>query len=341
MWCVLATTILQQSVGAAAPPPEGMVWIPPSEFVMGSDASYARPDERPAHRVRVDGFWMDVTEVTNAQFRKFVDATKYKTVAERAIDWEVLRKQCPPGTPKPPDEMLQPGSLVFTPPSQAVRLDNPGQWWQWVTGASWQHPEGPSSNLDGKADHPVVHIAFEDALAYCAWAKKRLPTEAQWECAARGGLLGKQFTWGDEALEAKRANIWQGEFPQKNTMEDGYARTAPVKQYAPNAFGLFDMAGNVWEWTSDLYRADSYARQVAQAGPTGVTVNPTGPNDSADPRNPDAPESRVHRGGSYLCHASYCSSYRPSARMSCTPDTGLQHLGFRCVQNAPAPASSR
>ncbi len=338
MWSALVIAIMQQA--AALEAPEGMVWIPSSEFMMGSDADYARADERPAHRVRVDGFWMDVTEVTNAQFLKFVEATQYKTVAERAVDWESLRKQCPPGTPKPPDELLQPGSLVFTPPSQAVRLDNPGQWWQWVNGANWRHPEGPASDLVGKLQHPVVHVAYEDVLAYCVWSHKRLPTEAEWECAARGGLSQKQFVWGDEALDAKRANVWQGEFPHANSQEDGYPRTSPVKSYGANAFGLFDMAGNVWEWTSDLYRADTYAQQVASTDASKVVINPIGPSKSVDPRNPEAPESRVHRGGSYLCHASYCSSYRPSARMSCTPDTGLEHLGFRCVQDAPVPVKA-
>lgn len=336
MWYIALLSLLQQAPLTAPPAPEGMVWIPTSDFLMGSDAVYARPDERPVHRVHVDGFWMDATEVTNAQFAKFVDATHYKTVAERAVDWEAMKKQCPPGTPKPPDAMLEPGSLVFTPPTQAVALNNPGQWWQWVNGADWKHPEGPTSSIEGKSEYPVVQVSYEDAIAYCKWAEKRLPTEAEWECAARGGLAQKQFVWGDEALDAKRANIWQGEFPHKNTMEDGFARTASVKSYAANGFGLYDMGGNVWEWTSDLYRPDTYAMQVAEAGANVTIVNPRGPIKSVDPRNPDAPESRVHRGGSYLCHASYCSSYRPSARMACAPDTGLQHLGFRCVRTAKA-----
>ena len=333
---MLMSTMLSCALLLLLEPPaalDGMVWIEGSEFLMGSDLPSARPDERPVHRVRLDGFWMATTEVTNAQFAKFVDATKYKTVAERAVDWEELKKQCPPGTPKPAAEMLQPGALVFTPPTQAVRLNNPGQWWQWVNGADWKHPEGPTSNIETRSNHPVVQISFEDALAYCAWAGKRLPTEAEWDFAARGGLVQKEFVWGLEPIDAKRANTWQGDFPHKNTEEDGFVRSAPVKSYPANGYGLFDMGGNVWEWTSDLYRMDAYARDVASAGAGVTIVNPKGPTKSADPRNPDAPETRVHRGGSFLCHASYCSSYRPSARMSCAPDTGLGHLGFRCVKS--------
>ncbi|MBY0114155.1 MAG: formylglycine-generating enzyme family protein [Phycisphaerales bacterium] len=313
--------------------PDGMVWIPGGEFQMGSTDPLARPDEAPVHRVRVDGFWIDQTEVTNAQFAAFVAATNYKTVAERAVDWDELKKQVPPGTPKPPEEMLQPGSLVFTPPDHAVDTRDNSQWWAWTTGANWRHPEGPGSSIDGKDQHPVVHIAYEDALAYCAWAKKSLPTEAEWEFAARGGLAAKRNAWGDEPIDASRANTWQGHFPDRNTDEDGYSRTAPVKSYPPNGFGLYDMAGNVWEWCSDLYRPDTYARQLmAAGGKDAVIVNPSGPEKSLDPRNPNAPESRVHRGGSYLCNDSYCASYRPSARMAAPPDTGMQHLGFRCVR---------
>ena len=318
-------------------PPVGMVWIPGGEFSMGSDASDARPDERPPHRVRVHGFWMDATEVTNAQFEAFVNATGYRTLAELPVDWEELRKQVPPGTPKPPDEALQPGSLVFAPPDRPVPLDDAGAWWTWTKGADWRHPEGPRSSIEGKADHPVVHVALADAEAYCRWAGKRLPTEAEWEFAARGGLAGKPFSWGDAPVDGTRANTWQGHFPDVNTKDDGFERTAPVRSYAPNGYGLYDTAGNVWEWCSDRYRADTYAEQVAAAGTGGVTIDPRGPEEALDPRNPDAPDSRVQRGGSYLCHASYCSSYRVSARMSCTPDTGAEHVGFRCVKDAPAP----
>jgi len=323
--------------------PAGMVWIPGGEFTMGSTDPLARPDESPLHRVRVDGFWMDVTEVTNAQFAEFVKATGYKTVAERPVDWEELKKQLPEGTPRPDEKMLLPGSLVFTPPDQPVDLRAYEQWWSWTTGASWRHPQGPGSSIDGKDNHPVVHIAYEDAVAYCNWAGKSLPTEAQWEFAARGGLDHTINVWGNEPVDAKRANIWQGHFPDKNTAEDGFALAAPVKSFPPNAFGLYDMAGNVWEWCSDLYRPDTYARRMLeldQAGKKGadrVIANPTGPARSYDPRNPDSPESRVHRGGSFLCNDSYCASYRPSARMAAPPDTGLQHLGFRCVMS-PAQA---
>jgi sulfatase modifying factor 1 len=320
--------------------PPGMVWIPGGEFMMGSTDPLARPDEAPVHRVRVDGFWMDVTEVTNAQFAEFVKATGYKTVAERPVDWEELKKQLPEGTPRPADEMLLPGSLVFTPPDHPVDLRAYEQWWAWTTGANWRHPEGPASSIEGKDRYPVVHIAYEDAVAYCAWAGKSLPTEAQWEFAARGGLDGKVNVWGDEPVDARRCNIWQGHFPDSNTAEDGFTRAAPVGSFPANGFGLHDMAGNVWEWCSDLYRPDTYARDVLTAGQGVVINNPRGPAKSLDPRNPDAPESRVHRGGSFLCNDSYCASYRPSARMACPPDTGLQHLGFRCVLNRPpnAPA---
>ena len=315
--------------------PPGMVWIPGGEFTMGGADPLARPDESPRHRVRVDGFWMDQTEVTNAQFRRFVEATGYTTTAERAVDWEELRKQAPPGTPRPPDEALRPGSLVFTPPDRPVGLGNPGQWGTWTAGASWRHPEGPRSSIDGQDDHPVVHVSHEDAAAYCQWAGKRLPTEAEWEYAARGGLEGKINCWGDEPVSPGRANIWQGRFPDQNTLDDGYARTAPVGSYPPNGYGLRDMAGNVWEWCSDRYRGDEYARRARDAGESGVIVNPRGPI------TPPAPTDRyVHRGGSYLCNDSYCASYRPSARMSATPDTSLQHLGFRCVQPGPPPADS-
>ena len=279
--------------------PRGMVLIPAGEFMMGSDGPDARPNEAPVRRVKVDAFLMDRTEVTNAQFAEFVKETGYVTVAERPVDWEVIRQQVPPGTPKPPDEMLQPGALVFTPPDAPVPLNDPSRWWTWTAGACWRRPEGPGSDIAARMDHPAVHIAFDDAVAYAKWAGKRLPTEAEWERAARGGLEGKRFVWGDEPLDATRCNVWQGDFPWRNTAEDGFVRTAPAGTYPPNGFGLVDMAGNVWEWCSDEF----------------------------------APGERVHRGGSYLCNPSYCSSYRPSARMGCTPDTGLGHLGFRCVRD--------
>lgn len=309
----------------------GMVWIPGGEFTMGSTDALARPDEAPTHRVRVDGFWIDVTEVTNAQFRAFAEATGYETVAERPVDWEQLRKQLPPDTAKPPAEALQPGSLVYTPPNHPVDLNGYAAWWSWTTGANWRHPSGPDSSIEGMDNYPVVHISFEDAGAYCKWAGKRLPTEAEWEFAARGGLDGKVNAWGDEPVNPARANIWTGDFPHRNTKEDGFERAAPVKSFPPNGYGLHDMAGNVWEWCADLYRPDTYERRVAEAGNDKLTINPKGPSKSLDPRNPDAPQSYIHRGGSFLCNDSYCASYRPSARMAAPPDTGLQHLGFRCV----------
>ena len=324
---------------------KGMVWIPGGEFRMGSTDPLARADEQPVHRVRVRGFWMDATEVTNAQFRTFVEATGYKTVAERPIDWEELKKQVPEGTPKPPDEMLVPGSLVFTQP----RADDPAadftSWWSWTPGACWRHPQGPASSIEGRDDHPVVHIAHDDARAYCAWAGKRLATEAEWEFAARGGLDGKVNVWGDQSVDpgagnAWRCNIWQGEFPRTNLAFDGSVRTAPARTYPPNGYGLYDMAGNVWEWCADLYDARAYAERVKGLEPGAAVVDPKGPATSRDPRNAHAPESRVHRGGSFLCNDSYCASYRPSARMAAPPDTALEHLGFRCVMDAPAPRTA-
>ena len=331
--------ILAAIVGCGDAPPgpdpyRGMVKIPGGTFTMGSADQHARADEGPPHLVRVDSFWIETTEVTNAQYRKFVEATGYVTVAERPIDWEAMRRDLPPGTPKPADELLQPGSLVFVPPSDPVELHRFDLWWQWTPGASWQHPEGPGSSIEGRLNHPVVHIAFEDAEAYAKWAGKRLPTEAEWEFAARGGLAEKPFVWGDEPVEASRANIWQGSFPDRDTGEDGFRGTAPVGQFAKNGYGLFDMAGNVWEWCSDLYHPDAYRRRVAALRSGELVTNPTGPKNSYDPDTPTAQTTRVQRGGSFLCHVSYCASYRPSARMSGAPDSGASHVGFRCAIDA-------
>ena len=313
---------------SAAPP--GMVWVPGGEFTMGTDSDLGWPDEKPAHRVRVDGFWMDVTEVTNAQFRDFVEATGYVTTAEKPPVLEELKRQMPPGMSPLSPEKLVPGSLVFRPTKGPVDLRDYSQWWHWTPGASWRRPEGPDSNLDGRENHPVVHVSWDDAVAYARWAGKRLPTEAEWEFAARGGLDGKPYVWGDEPFNPKKpqANIWQGEFPYHNTAEDGYERTAPVKSYPPNGYGLYDMAGNVWEWCADWYDLDLYRRRAGR----GVVVNPTGPERSADPTRPFTPQ-RVQRGGSFLCNDSYCSRYRPGARHGCSPDTGMSHVGFRCVQS--------
>jgi len=331
----------KQEVGlpAAAPSdtPPCMAWVPGGLFTMGTRGEQALASERPAHRVRVDGFWMDATEVTNSQFAQFVKATGYVTVAERPADWEEIKKQVPPGTPKPPPEMLAPGSLVFTPPDQAVPLGNHAVWWKWTPGASWRHPEGSGSSIDHRQDHPVVQVSWDDAVAYAEWAGKRLPTEAEWEFAARGGLEGKRYTWGDNKPTSKhsRANIWHGEFPHRNTKDDGFYRTAPVKTFEPNGYGLYDTAGNVWEWCSDWYRADAYAIRVRQLGAGSIAENPASPDRPWDPREPRSP-SRVNRGGSFLCHISYCESYRPGARRGTAADTGMSHLGFRCVMTKQA-----
>lgn len=320
--------------------PPGMVWVPAGEFEMGWDGAGGRFDERPAHRVRLDGFWIDRTEVTNAQFRAFVDSTGYVTTAERVPDWEALASQLPPGTPRPPEDQLVPGALVFRPPSDQADLRDASQWWAWTPGASWRRPSGPNSSLAGKESHPVIHVSWEDARAYATWAGKRLPTEAEWERAARLGQDGARFIWGDDFRpnDQHMANIWQGEFPHRNTAADKYSGTAPVGSFPPNALGLYDMAGNVWEWTNDQFRPDTYAVRTKTLKPGAYCVNPTGPTTTADPRHPYAPDSRVQKGGSFLCHASYCESYRPSAKMATPPDTGMSHLGFRCVADLPPPA---
>ena len=307
---------------------EGMVRIPGGEFAMGTDDAAGWADEKPAHRVRVAGFWMDQAEVTNAQFRAFVEATGFVTTAERKPDWEEMRKQLPPGTPKPPESKLVAGSMVFVPPAGKVNLKDFSKWWQWTPGACWKHPEGPGSTLDGKDDHPVVHVSWDDATAFAKWAGKRLPTEAEWEFAARGGLDGRPYVWGDEPPDATRANLWQGEFPHRNTKADGYEGTAPVKTYPANGYGLHDMAGNVWEWCADWYQRDLYERRAGK----GVIADPRGPDSSLDKARPFTPQ-RVQKGGSFLCNDSYCSRYRPSARHGCSPDTGMSHVGFRCVRS--------
>jgi sulfatase modifying factor 1 len=318
--------------GWNAPPatPPGMVWIPGGEFTMGTDADIGWPDEKPAHRVRVDAFWMDETEVTNAQFRAFVAATDYVTTAEKPPVLEEIMRQTPPGTAPPAKEMLVPGSSVFRPTKGPVDTRDFSQWWHWTPGASWRHPEGPASDLDGREEHPVVHVSWDDAVAYAQSAGKRLPTEAEWEFAARGDLDGKLYVWGDEPFneETPQCNIWQGEFPYHNTVKDGFERTAPAKSFAPNGYGLYDMAGNVWEWCSDWYQRDLYRQRAGR----GVVFNPRGPDHSIDFQQPLVPQ-RVQRGGSFLCNDSYCSRYRPSARHGCSPDTGMSHVGFRCVRS--------
>ena len=304
--------------------PPGMVWVEGGEFSMGSDAF---PDAQPIHRVAVEGFWIDSTEVTNAQFARFVAATGYVTLAERAPRAEDY--------PSAPPENLVAGSVVFTPPGRDVPLDNHYQWWAYVHGADWRHPEGPVTDLDGKADHPVVHVAYEDVEAYALWADKRIPTEAEWEFAARGGLDAKPYTWGDEFQPGGKfmANTFQGNFPNENTVADGYATTSPVRAFPPNDYGLYGMAGNVWEWVADWYRPDTYATRAAM----GVVVhNPTGPAASFDPTEPGVAK-RVHKGGSFLCTDQYCARYMPGGRGRGVSDTGTNHLGFRLVEDASSP----
>ncbi len=320
------TTYAVVALTKTAPP--GMLWIPGGDFTMGTDSDLGWADEKPAHRVRVDGFWMDVTDVTNAQFRAFVEATGYVTTAEKPPDIAEIMKQVAPGTPPPSGDQIRAGSLVFTPTSGPVSLKDFSQWWKWTPGADWRHPEGPDSNIDVLDDHPVVHVSWFDAVAYAKWAGKRLPTEAEWEFAARGGLDNKPYVWGDDKpTDANmHANLWQGPFPYKNTAADGFERTSPVKAFPPNGYGLYDMSGNVWQWCSDWYQADLYRHRAGK----GVIVNSTGPEKSFDPRQPYSP-LRTQKGGSFLCNDAYCTRYRPSARHGCTPDTGMSHMGFRCV----------
>ena len=309
--------------------PQGMIWIPGGEFSMGANdppdmddvGMKATTDGRPIHRVYVDGFFMDKTDVTNGEFAKFVKATGYVTVAERKPRQEDY--------PNAPPENLVAGSVVFSPPDHPVPLNDHFQWWSYVRGADWRHPEGPSSNIKGKDAYPVVQVAYEDAAAFAKWAGKRLPTEAEWEFAARGGLSGKPFAWGDEFRPNGKwmANTHQGHFPNHDTGEDGYVGIAPVAQYPANQYGLYDMAGNVWQWTSDWYRPDYY-KQLAETG--SVARNPQGPETSFDPAEPREPK-KVHRGGSYLCTDQYCSRYIVGTRGKGEVSTGTNHLGFRCV----------
>ena len=308
----------------------GMVLIPAGKYTMGANNTGAYENEYPSFKVKTSSFWIDVHEVTNKQFSDFVESTGYITVAERAIDWGQMRKTLPPGTPKPPDSLLFPGSLVFKKASAPVGLSDETQWWEWKIGANWRHPEGPESSITNKLNHPVVHVSWEDAMAYSNWAGKRLPTEAEWEHAARGGLNNPIYPWGNTpaSQSSDKANFWQGIFPYKNTADDGYINAAPVKSYPPNNYGLYDMAGNVWEWCSDYYRADAYGLNSQDK----YITNPKGPEKSFDPLEPYS-QKRVIRGGSFLCNDIYCSGYRVSRRMSSSQDTGLSHTGFRCVKD--------
>lgn len=307
-WADLAMT------GARSILTEGMVWIPGGQFVMGHREYH---DAQPLHLVHVDGFWIDRTEVTNAQFARFVRATRYITVAERNPEAKDI--------PGAPPESLVAGSIVFSPPAGEVSLDRPLSWWKYLPRANWRQPEGPGSSIQGRENHPVVHVCWFDAVAYARWAGKRLPTEAEWEFAARGGLEQKKYVWGNELLPEGRwqANIWQGKFPHQNTRLDGYERTAPVGSFPANGYGLYDMAGNVWEWCADLYHVDYYAESPVR--------NPTGPETSYDPLEPNIAK-RVQRGGSFMCSDLYCVRYQPGTRGKGAMDSGAVHIGFRCVR---------
>jgi formylglycine-generating enzyme len=325
-------TVVNRS-SAPEPTPEGMAWIPGGEFSMGANdppemddvGMKATLDARPIHRVYVDGFYMDKTDITNAEFAKFVKATAYVTVAERKPKAEDF--------PGAPPENLVAGSVVFAAPDHPVPLNNYYQWWTYIPGANWHHPLGPESNIKGKDNYPVVQIAYEDAQAYAKWAGKRLPTEAEWEFAARGGLAGKPFVWGDKFRPNGKwmANTHQGHFPDKDAGEDGYVGIAPVAKFPANPYGLYDMAGNVWQWTSDWYRPDYY-RQLATGG--SIARNPQGPDSAYDPSEPSQPK-KVQRGGSFLCTDQYCSRYIVGTRGKGEVSTGTNHLGFRCVKDVP------
>ncbi len=302
--------------------PANMVWIAGGTFWMGCEGC-GMPDALPAHRVSVEGFWMDQTPVTNTDFEQFVNATGYLTVAERQPD--------PKDFPGVPPDKLVPGSAVFHATSHPVSFDDPLQWWHYMAGASWNHPEGPGSDIRDRLDHPVVHIAFEDALAYAQWGGKRLPTEAEFEFAARGGLDRNLYSWGNEVTPGGKvaANIWQGQFPAKDLGEDGYTGTSPVTAFPPNRFGLYDMGGNVWQWCADWYRPDYYAA-LAKAG--AVAHNPQGPGDSYDPQETGAAK-RVVRGGSYLCSEQYCARYLVGSRGKAEVSSAASNLGFRLVRS--------
>jgi formylglycine-generating enzyme len=314
---------------------DGMMWIPGGQFLMGSDHKLAQDNERPAHRVKVEGFWMDRYHVTNAEFRKFVEATGYVTTAEKKPDWETLRVQLPRGTPKPPDSALVPGAMVFVGTEREVKLNDYSQWWRFVPGANWRHPQGPASSIEGKDDHPVVQVSYEDAQAHAKWVGKRLPTEAEWEFAARGGLEQATYAWGDdlEPEGQRMANYWdvkQGRFPVVAMRNIG---TSPVGTYPPNGYGLHDMTGNAWQWVADWYGFDHFRDQAK----LGAAANPRGPSQSYDPDDGNVPvhaPKRVTRGGSFLCNVDYCLSYRPSARRGNDPYNPMSHVGFRLAKDA-------
>jgi formylglycine-generating enzyme len=317
------TARMEGTEAPPGPPFEGMAWVPGGTYLMGSDAFY--PEEGPVHPVTVDGFWMDKHLVTNGEFARFVDATGYVTVAERTAN--------PADYPEADPALLVPGSLVFHRPPHRVSLLDYRSWWAYVPGARWNLPEGPGSTLDGREAHPVVHVAYEDAETYAAWAGKALPSETEWELAARGGLAGAAYVWGDEFAPEGRmmANTWQGEFPWQNLRTDGYEGTSPVDAFPANGYGLYDMAGNVWEWTADFYRP-GHPAEAAKAcciprNPRVLSPEPSG----AVGQTTDPIPSRVLKGGSHLCAPNYCLRYRPAARQPQTIDTSACHIGFRCL----------
>ncbi len=307
-----------------------MVLIPAGEYMRGGEGKLTLPREFPEHPVSVNAFYMDAHEVTNAQWRDFAEETGYKTIAELPVDWEEVKKLLPPNTARPPEENLRAGSLVFTPRPGITDLSQHLQWWAWVVGANWQHPLGPESDIEGMDDHPVVHIANKDARAYAEWAGKRLPTEAEWEWAARGGLEDSRYPWGNEDVNTgdPRCNFFQGTFPNENLLLDGYETTAPVGSFEPNGYGLYDMAGNVWEICSDWFDDQHYNSYST----TSVTENPQGPSRGNYRAEPWGQHTTI-RGGSFLCNDSYCASYRVSARMPLEVDAALNHVGFRCVKD--------
>lgn len=317
-----SATTVESRATPSSPAPEGMVWIPGGSFLMGSED---KPHEGPVHKVTVEAFWMDATEVTNAQFAAFVASTGYVSSAERVPRLEDFPEEVRKDIPT---DKLRPGANNFRPCDAPVPLNNPLQWWEYRFGASWRHPDGPDSSIEGKDNWPVVCVSFDDVLAYCQWAGKRLPTEAEWEFAARGGLSQARYPWGNEFKPDGRwmANIWQGEFPVKATEDDGFAGRAPVKSYPANRYGLYDVSGNVWEWTADWY-SESFYR-------TGPAYNPRNTEPSSD--NPQGTPCRSIRGGSWLCNDCYCEAYRVAGRQETSPDTATNHTGFRCAKD-PAP----
>lgn len=332
---LVVTVVVKIVIIGNSRPASDMAWIPGGAFNMGSNSRLAKRNEQPAHTVRINGFWMDKTDVTNAEFAAFVKATGYVTTAEKKPDWETLKVQLLPGVPKPDDDKLVAGSMVFVGTNKPVPLDDSSRWWRFVPGADWRHPAGPDSNIMGKENYPVVQISYVDALAYAKWVGKRLPTEAEWEFAARGGLKEADFVWGAQFQpQGKRmANTFVGNFPVVDPAYKSMNQPSEVASYPPNGYGLYDMAGNVWQWVADWYRADAFVLEAKN----GLVANPQGPSESFDPSHanePSAAPKRVIRGGSFLCDENFCMSYRPSARRGVDPYNPMAHIGFRLVKSS-------